>query len=57
MTKRSIIKSKLFRVGVLYYPEGFPLGAFHEILPVHFHMQGIDLSEIDRARLTMEYEL
>jgi hypothetical protein len=30
---------------------------FHEILPVHFRMPGIDLSEIDHAPLTMEYEL
>jgi PAT family beta-lactamase induction signal transducer AmpG len=57
MTRSSIINSKLFRVGVLYYAEGFPLGVFHEILPVHFRMQGIDLSEIDHAPLTMEYEL
>lgn len=46
MTTDSILKSKLFWVGVLYYAEGFPLGVFYEILPVHFRMQGIDLSEI-----------
>ena len=46
MTKTSITKSKLFWVGVLYFAEGFPLGVFYEILPVHFRMQGIDLTEI-----------
>jgi PAT family beta-lactamase induction signal transducer AmpG len=46
MTGGSILKSKLFWVGVLYFAEGFPLGVFYEILPVHFRMQGIDLSEI-----------
>jgi MFS transporter, PAT family, beta-lactamase induction signal transducer AmpG len=46
MTKKSIIRSKFFWVGVLYYAEGFPLGVFYEILPVHFRMQGINLTEI-----------
>jgi PAT family beta-lactamase induction signal transducer AmpG len=46
MAKTSVIKSKLFWVGVLYFAEGFPLGVFYEILPVHFRMQGIDLTEI-----------
>jgi PAT family beta-lactamase induction signal transducer AmpG len=45
MAKPSVIKSKLFWVGVLYFAEGFPLGVFYEILPVHVRMQGIDLSE------------
>lgn len=57
MIKSSIIKSKLSWAGVLYFAEGFPLGVFYEILPVYFRMQGIDLSEIDHAPLTMEYEL
>ena len=43
---RPILRSKLFWVGVLYFAEGFPLGIFYEILPVHFRMQGIELSEI-----------
>lgn len=46
MSGDSILKSKLFWVGVLYFAEGFPLGVFYEILPVHFRMQDIDLSEI-----------
>ncbi|MEX2497063.1 MAG: MFS transporter, partial [Woeseia sp.] len=46
MTKTPILQSKLFWVGVLYYAEGFPLGVFYEILPVHFRMQGIDLADI-----------
>jgi PAT family beta-lactamase induction signal transducer AmpG len=57
MIKSSIIKSKLSWVGVLYVAEGFPLGVFYEILPVHFRMQGIDLSEIDHAPLPIEHEL
>lgn len=43
---KAILRSKLFWVGVLYFAEGFPLGIFYEVLPVHFRMQGIDLSEI-----------
>lgn len=46
MTGGSILRSRLFWVGVLYFAEGFPLGVFYEMLPVHFRMQGIDLSEI-----------
>ncbi len=46
MAGGSILKSKLFWVGVLYFAEGFPLGIFYELLPVHFRMQGVDLSEI-----------
>lgn len=46
MAAKSILRSKFFWVGVLYYAEGFPLGVFYEILPVHFRIQGIDLSEI-----------
>ena len=46
MAGKSITRSRLFWVGVLYYAEGFPLGVFYEILPVHFRMQGIDLADI-----------
>jgi len=46
MTGNSPLRSKLFWVGVLYFAEGFPLGVFYEILPVHFRQQGIELSEI-----------
>jgi PAT family beta-lactamase induction signal transducer AmpG len=49
MAETSKIKSKLFWAGVLYFAEGFPVGVPYGILPVHFRMQGIDLSE--------EYEL
>jgi hypothetical protein len=45
MTADSILESRLFRVGVCYYAEGFLLGVFYGIMPVHFRMQGIDLSE------------
>ncbi len=43
---KSILRSKLFWVGVLYFAEGFPLGAFFDIFPVHFRQQGINLRDI-----------
>ncbi len=43
---KSILHSKLFWVGVLYFAEGFPLGIFYEILPVYFRQQGVDLGAI-----------
>jgi hypothetical protein len=46
MTADSILESRPFRVGVFDYAEGFLLGVFYEMMPVHFRMQGIDLSEI-----------
>ncbi len=46
MNKDSVLKSKLFWVGVLYFAEGFPLGVFYEILPVNFRQQGVNLSQI-----------
>jgi len=42
----SVLRSKLFWVGVLYFAEGFPLGAFFDIFPVHFRQQGINLRDI-----------
>jgi len=44
--KPSILKSKLFWVGILYFAEGFPLGLFYDVFPVHFRQQGVDLREI-----------
>lgn len=41
-----ILRSKLFWVGVLYFAEGFPLGVFFEVLPVHFRQRGVDLADI-----------
>lgn len=46
MKQPSILRSKLYWVGVLYFAEGFPLGVFYELLPVHFRQQGVDLTEI-----------
>lgn len=43
---RSILRNKLFWVGVLYFAEGFPLGVFYEIFPVYFRQQGVDLRQI-----------
>jgi PAT family beta-lactamase induction signal transducer AmpG len=42
----SLLRSKLFWVGILYFAEGFPLGVFYDVFPVHFRQQGVDLSEI-----------
>jgi PAT family beta-lactamase induction signal transducer AmpG len=44
--KPSILKSKLFWVGILYFAEGFPLGMFYDVFPVHFRQLGVDLREI-----------
>ena len=47
----SILKSKLFWVGVLYFSEGFPLGVFYEIFPVWFRQRGVDLATIGALSL------
>ncbi len=41
-----MLRSKLFWVGVLYFAEGFPLGVFFELFPVHFRQQGVELRQI-----------
>lgn len=41
-----LLKNKLFWVGILYFAEGFPLGVFYDIFPVHFRQQGVDLWQI-----------
>lgn len=46
MTAPAIWRNKFFWIGILYFAQGFPLGVFYEILPVHFRTQGVDLSEI-----------
>lgn len=48
MTERpaSLLKSKLFWVGILYFAEGFPFGIFYDVLPVYFRQHGVDLREI-----------
>ena len=45
-TEKPLLKSKLFWVGILYFAEGFPLGVFYDVFPVHFRQQGVNLSEI-----------
>ncbi|MCF8724560.1 PAT family beta-lactamase induction signal transducer AmpG [Nitrospina gracilis] len=40
------MKNKLFWVGVLYFAEGFPLGVFYDVFPVHLRQQGVDLWQI-----------
>ena len=49
--KSSLLRSKLFWVGVLYFSEGFPLGIFFEIFPVYFRQQGVDLRNIGMLSL------
>ncbi len=44
--KSNLLKSKLFWVGILYFAEGFPLGVFYDVFPVHFRKQGVDLWQI-----------
>lgn len=41
-----LLKSKMFWVGVLYFAEGFPLGVFYDVFPVHFRQQGVELWKI-----------
>jgi len=36
----------MFWVGILYFAEGFPLGIFYDVFPVHFRQQGVALWEI-----------
>ena len=36
----------MFWIGVLYFSEGFPLGVFYDVFPVHFRQQGVELWEI-----------
>lgn len=44
--KTSVLKQPLFWVGILYFSQGFPLGLFYDVFPVHFRQQGVDLREI-----------
>jgi PAT family beta-lactamase induction signal transducer AmpG len=46
MTSPSLLKSRLFWVGILYFAQGFPFGVFYDVLPVYFRSQGVDLREI-----------
>lgn len=43
---QKLLRSKLFWVGILYFAEGFPLGMFYDVFPVHFRTQGIELWKI-----------
>lgn len=43
---RKLLRSKLFWVGILYFAEGFPLGMFYDVFPVHFRTQGVELWKI-----------
>jgi MFS transporter, PAT family, beta-lactamase induction signal transducer AmpG len=41
-----LLQSKLFWIGILYFSEGFPLGVFYDVFPVHFRQQGVNLAGI-----------
>lgn len=41
-----LLKSKMFWIGILYFAEGFPLGLFYDVFPVHFRQQGVELWQI-----------
>lgn len=43
---QKLLRSKFFWIALLYFSEGFPLGAFFDIFPVYFRNQGIELSKI-----------
>ncbi len=43
---QKLLRSKMFWIGILYFAEGFPLGVFYDVFPVHFRQQGVDLREI-----------
>lgn len=43
---QKLLRSKLFWVGILYFAEGFPLGMFYDVFPVHFRSQGVELWKI-----------
>jgi len=36
----------LFWIAILYFAEGFPLGLFYDLFPVHFRQQGVELWQI-----------
>ncbi len=36
----------MYWVGILYFTEGFPLGVFYDVFPVHFRQQGVELWKI-----------
>ncbi len=42
----TLLRSKMFWVGILYFAEGFPLGMFYDVFPVHFRQQGVELWKI-----------
>jgi PAT family beta-lactamase induction signal transducer AmpG len=45
-TRPALLQSKMFWVGILYFAEGFPLGVFYDVFPVHFRQQGVNLAGI-----------
>ncbi len=46
MKAPSLLRSKFFWVGVLYFAQGFPFGLFYDVLPVYFRVKGIALEQI-----------
>lgn len=48
---RSLLRSKFFWVGLLYFAEGLPLGIFYDLFPVQFRQAGVDLRSIGALSL------
>ncbi len=46
LNSSSLLRSKFFWIGVLYFAEGLPFGIFYDVLPVYFRTLGVDLREI-----------
>jgi PAT family beta-lactamase induction signal transducer AmpG len=42
----SLLRSKLYWVGILYFAQGLPFGIFYDVLPVYFCELGVDLRQI-----------
>ncbi len=46
MQDKSLLKRKIYWIGLLYFAEGFPLGLFYDLFPVYFRQQGVELAKI-----------
>ena len=46
MKPPSLLRSKFFWVGILYFAQGFPFGVFYDVLPVYFRSHHVNLEEI-----------
>lgn len=49
--RSKILGSKLYWISLLYFAQGFPLGAFYDLFPVYFRQHGVELSKIGMLSL------